>query len=100
MKITYSIHKSYPDVQYVATLDPLPMATANPEFTEAKITKKRLDKKGITVVEDKEMQINILLLFWYFLRGMTLRQIVEKRSKHEYSFNHQVTPITNEDNLK
>ena len=92
MKITYSIHKKYPDVQYLATYDPLPMATVNPELTEAKLTKKRLDRKGITVVKDKEMQINILVLFWYFLMGLTLRQIVEKRSKHEYSFNHQVKP--------
>lgn len=92
MKITYSIHRLYPDVQYVATLDPLPRATTNPELTEAKVTRKRLDKKGITVVEDKEMQINILVLFWYFLIGLTLRQIVEKRSKHNYSFNHQVKP--------
>ena len=92
MKITYSIHKSYPDVRYVATYDPLPMATTDPEITEAKVTKRRLDNKGITVVEDKEMQINIFLLFWYFWQGLTLRQIIQKIHKEEYTFNHKVQP--------
>lgn len=92
MKITYSIHKSYPEVQYLATYEPLPMATTNPQLTETKVAKKRLEKKGITVVEDKELQIGILKLFWYFFIGLTLRQIVQKIHKEEYTFNHQVKP--------
>ena len=91
MKITYSINKSYPDVQYLATYDPLPMATTEPLLTETKVTKKRLDRKGITVVENKELEIGILKLFWYLLIGLTLRQVVEKVHKEKYIFNISIT---------
>lgn len=90
MKIKYSINKSYPDVQYIAKIVNLPMATFNPELTETKVTKERLQRKGMTIVEDKELEINIISLFWFLLVGHSIESIIKEKTGHEYTFNHKI----------
>ncbi len=93
--IKFQIRKSYPKVQYIAKIEDLPMATFNPELTETKVTKKRLPSQGITITEDRELNINIFTLFWYLLNDYSLRDIVEKKTGEQYTFNHElVSPHT------
>lgn len=94
MKIKYQINKTYPEVQYLARIVDLPMATFNPELTESKVTKERLPRKGITVTEDKELKINIFILFWYLLNGYNLLSITERKTGQMYTFNHELVHLS------
>jgi hypothetical protein len=90
MKISYKLNKIYPEVQYVATLDPLPMATTNPELTEAKVTKKRFGSKGITVEEQKEFDLSFVSFCYHIFMGYNLRDITSKYTGNDYTFDHKI----------
>lgn len=90
MKIKYKVNKHLPNVQYIAELENLPMAAVNPELTPVEVKKTRLEKKGITIEEEKELYINIFSLFIKLLVGNSLRQIVEEKEERWRTFDYKL----------
>lgn len=89
MKIEYQVNKTLPDVQYLANIKDIPMATTNPELTVVKVEKTRLDRKGITFTENKSVDISVFEFIWSVLHSKSLKQIVEEKTGDMYTFNHK-----------
>jgi hypothetical protein len=91
MKIKYKTNKWFPDIQYVAIMENIPMAQIH-YFTDdmpsqpIQVTKKRLEKAGITKTIEKEIEIGFIQLLFYIDVGYTLKDIIKINSGDGFPF--------------
>jgi hypothetical protein len=91
MKIKYKVNKRYPNVQYIAQMESVPMAQVITDdmipTPPPKINKQRVEGgRGITVEEERELNISVLSLCFFLLRGLNLKDIIRKLKKDDYPF--------------
>lgn len=91
MKIRYKVNKSLPDVQYLARIENMPMASFIDEHSiptnYIKVVKERLDRPGILIEEEKEIKISRWKLAIYILFGMSMKDIIKIKNNDNYPHN-------------
>ena len=88
MKLIWKENKTLPEVQYIRTFKNIPMARMNDGYTSPppEYDEKRLDSKGITIVQENSKEISRIYYLFLIFIGYSQKDIVKRKFGAKYPY--------------